>query len=214
MLPTVSLDQLVNYGGRMRRKLTQRGQERRDQLLSCAARLFAERGYHPTSVADIVENLGVGKGVFYWYFSSKEELLTELLKSSHLSLRRRQQAAIGDEPDPVRRIELGIRATLVWFQEHREYFSIIQFAAADETFAPVLRRNREVALADMIRHLKDAIVEGHIPDADPEMLAHSIYGVLDQLTRRYIIEHDEPAARVGDAAVSFCLGGLAGAAGV
>ena len=195
----------------MRRKLTQRGQERRDQLLSCAARLFAERGYHPTSVADIVESLGVGKGVFYWYFSSKEELLTELLKSSHLSLRRRQHAAIGDEPDPVRRIEFGIRATLEWFREHREYFSIIQFAATDETFAPVLRRNRETALADMIRHLKDAIVEGRIPDADPEMLAHSIYGVLDQLTRRYIIEHDEPATRVGDAAVSFCLGGLAGA---
>jgi AcrR family transcriptional regulator len=194
----------------MRRKLTQRGQERRDQLIGCAAVLFAERGYHPTSVADIVEHLGVGKGVFYWYFSSKEELLTELLKASHLSLRRRQQAAIGDEPDAVKRIELGIRATVAWFQEHREYFSIIQFAATDETFAPVLRRNREVALADTIRHLKDAIVEGRIPDADPEVLAHSIHGVLDQLTRRYLIEHDEPVERVADAAVSFCLGGLAG----
>src|SRR3954464_6135862 len=106
----------------MRSKLTPRGQERRAQLVTCAARLFAERGYHPTSVADIVEALGVGKGVFYWYFSSKEELLSELLKSSHLSLRRRQQAAMGDEPDPVRRIELGIRATLVWFRDHRDYF--------------------------------------------------------------------------------------------
>jgi AcrR family transcriptional regulator len=195
----------------VRRNLTPRGQDRRQQLLSCAARLFAERGYHPTSVADIVESLGVGKGVFYWYFSSKEELLTELLKSSHQSLRRRQQAAIGDEPDPVRRIELGIRATLEWFRDHRDYFSIIQFAAADETFAPVLRRNREVALADTIRHLKDAIVEGRIPDADPEALAHSIYGVLDQLTRRYLVDHDEPVERVAEAAVSFCLGGLRGA---
>jgi AcrR family transcriptional regulator len=192
----------------VRRKLTQRGQERRDQLIACAARLFAERGYHPTSVADVVEALGVGKGVFYWYFSSKEELLTELLKSSHQGLRRRQQAAIGDEPDPLRRIELGIRATLAWFRDHRDYFSIIQFAATDETFAPVLRRNREIALADTIRHLKDAIVEGLIPDGDPEMLAHAIYGVLDQMTRRYLIEHDEPVERVADAAVSFCLGGL------
>jgi AcrR family transcriptional regulator len=192
----------------MRRKLTQRGRERRDQLMTCAANLFAERGYHPTSVADIVESLGVGKGVFYWYFSSKEELLIELLKSSHLSLRRRQQAAIGDEPDPVRRIELGIRASLQWFRDHREYFAIIQFAATDETFAPVLRRNREVALADTIRHLKEAIVERRIPDGDPEMLAHSIHGVIDQLARRYLIEHDEPVGRVADAAVAFCLGGL------
>src|SRR5438132_10072894 len=109
----------------MRRKLTPRGRERREQLIECAARLFAERGYHPTSVADIVEALGVGKGVFYWYFTSKQELLTELLKSSNHELRTRQQQAIGDEPDPVRRIELGIRGSLEWFHAHREYFAII-----------------------------------------------------------------------------------------
>src|SRR5690348_6284080 len=130
----------------MRRKLTPRGRERRDQLIECAARLFAERGYHPTSVADIVGALGVGKGVFYWYFTSKDELLAEILRASHHDLRRRQQAAIVDEPDPVRRIEHGIRASLEWFGEHREFFAIIQFAATDETFAPILRSNDDVAL--------------------------------------------------------------------
>ena len=78
----------------MRRKLTPRGRERREQLMTCAARLFAERGYHPTSVADIVAALGVGKGVFYWYFASKDELLTELLKASNHDLRKRQQHAV------------------------------------------------------------------------------------------------------------------------
>jgi AcrR family transcriptional regulator len=192
----------------MRRKLTQRGRERREQLITCAARLFAERGYHPTSVSDIVEALGVGKGVFYWYFSSKEELLTELLKASNHSLRKQQQQAIGDEPDPVRRIELGIRTTLAWFQAHREYFSIIAFAATDETFAPVLHRNREIAIGDTIRHLKDGIVEGRIVDEDPEMLAHGIHGVVSELTRHYLVEASEPVDRVADLAVAFCLRGL------
>ena len=192
----------------MRSKLTQRGKDRREQLITCAARLFAERGYHPTSVADIVEALGVGKGVFYWYFSSKEELLTELLKSSNHDLRVRQQLAIGDEPDPVRRIELGIRASLTWFHEHRDYFAIIQFAATDETFAPVLHRNREIAIADTIRHLKDGIVEGRITDQDPEGLAHAIHGVVAELTRHYLIERDEPVDHVADLAVAFCLDGL------
>jgi AcrR family transcriptional regulator len=192
----------------MRRKLTQRGRDRREQLLAHAARLFAERGYHPTAVSDIVSSLGVGKGVFYWYFSSKEELLVEILKSSHLDLRRRQQAAIGDEADPLKRIELGIRASVDWFAQHREYFAIIQLAATDETFAPVLRRNREIGLADTIKHIKDAIVEHQVPDQDPEVLANAIHGVVDQLTRRYLLERDEPIEGVADAAVDFCLGGL------
>src|SRR2546423_15430640 len=94
------------------RRLTQRGRDRRSQLMEFAARRFAENGYHPTSVAEIVEGMGVGKGVFYWYFSSKEELLAEILRDAQLELRRRQQQAIGDEPDPVRRIEAGIRPTM------------------------------------------------------------------------------------------------------
>jgi AcrR family transcriptional regulator len=194
----------------MRRKLTPRGRERRDQLMECGARLFAERGYHPTSVADVVAALGVGKGVFYWYFASKEELLTELLKASNHDLRKRQQAAIEGVEDPIRRIELGIRASMIWFAEHRAYFAIIQFAATDETFAPVLARNREISIADTIRHLKDGIVEGTIRDGDPEMLAQAIHGVVAELTRGYILERDEPVDHVADLAVAFCLQGLAG----
>ena len=47
-----------------------------------AATRFAENGYHPTSVAEIVQGLGVGKGVFYWYFDSKEELFLEILREA------------------------------------------------------------------------------------------------------------------------------------
>jgi len=70
-----------------------------------AAARFAERGYHPTSVAEIVRAIGVGKGVFYWYFSSKEELFLEILKEAQTDLRRRQQQhrfPLGDEEPRVR----------------------------------------------------------------------------------------------------------------
>jgi AcrR family transcriptional regulator len=194
----------------VRRKLTQRGKDRRFQLMEHAAGLFAERGYHPTSVADIVESLGVGKGVFYWYFSSKEELLAEILRESHQDLRRRQQQAIGDEPNPVVRIELGIRATVEWFQEHRKFFTLFQFAASDERFAPVLRRNHDVAIADTVRHIKEGIVDGLVADQNPEMLAEAIVGTVNQLTRTYLFDRNEPIDRTIEAAVSFCLHGLVG----
>jgi AcrR family transcriptional regulator len=194
----------------MRRKLTQRGKDRRLQLMEHAAKLFAERGYHPTSVADIVESLGVGKGVFYWYFSSKEELLAEILRESHQALRRRQQQAIGDEPNPVVRIELGIRASIEWFLEHRKSFTLFQFAASDERFAPVLRRNHDVAIADTVRHIKEAIVDGLIADQNPEVLAEAMVGAINQLTQTYVFQRSEPVDRTSEAAVSFCLHGLVG----
>ena len=72
----------------------------------------------------------------------------------------------------------------------------------------MLHRNREIAIADTIRHLKDGIVEGRIIDEDPEMLAHAIHGVVSELTRHYLVERGEPVDRVADLAVAFCLDGL------
>ena len=192
----------------MQRKLTQRGRERRQQILDASARLFAERGYHPTSVAEIVDSLGVGKGVFYWYFESKEDLFLEILASSSQDLRRCQQAAIGDEPDPLRRIELGIRASLQWFLEHRHLINLSQFAATEERFASALRQNDTVAVDDITRHLKEAMADGSIPDQDPAMLAHALVGATRHLARTYLLQGKAPVEVVADVAVRFVMGGL------
>jgi Transcriptional regulator len=190
------------------RRLTQRGKQRRNELLTCAVRLFSEQGFHSTSVSDIVDTLGVGKGVFYWYFPSKDDLFIEILRSANRDLRRRQQAAIGGEPDPIRRIELGIRATMQWFHEHRSSFTLIQFARTDDRFSEVLSQNQAVAIADAVRHIKDGIVDGVITDQVPDVLAEAVVGVTERLARTYLLERDDPVTDVADAAVDFCLNGL------
>lgn len=175
-----------------------------------AARRFAENGYHPTSVAEIVQGMGVGKGLFYWYFSSKAELLEEILHESQQELRRRQQAAIGDEPDPLCRIELGIRASVDWLAENRHLSTLFRFAATDDQFVPALRRGQEVAIGDVVRHVKDGIVAGRIRDGDPHVLAHGILGVTNELAVNFLFKRGETAETVADDVVAFCLHGLEG----
>jgi AcrR family transcriptional regulator len=192
----------------MTRRLTQRGAERRRQLMDFAAKRFAENGYHPTSVAEIVQGLGVGKGVFYWYFSSKEELMLEILKDAQHDLRVVQQQAIADEPDPVKRIELGIRSSLAWSERNRDLQQLVQQAATEERFAPSLRRGQDVAVDDAAKHIKEAMAEGRIADADPIAVAHAVIGVTTHLARVYLYEKGEPADHVSDLVVTFCLDGL------
>jgi AcrR family transcriptional regulator len=192
------------------KRLTQRGKDRRDQLMAYATTRFAEQGYHPTSVSEIVAGLGVGKGVFYWYFDSKEQLFLEILRDAQTDLRRRQQQAIADEEDPIKRIELGLRASLAWSEAHRDHNKLIQFAATEATFAGALRRGQDIAVADVVKHVKEAIAEGRIRDADPDVLAHAMVGVAGHLTRTFIYERGEPADAVADATVTFCLHGLLG----
>jgi AcrR family transcriptional regulator len=190
------------------RRLTQRGKDRRDQLMAFAAARFAEQGYHPTSVSEIVSGLGVGKGVFYWYFDSKEQLFLEILKDAQTDLRRKQQQAIGDEEDPLERIRLGLHASMAWAEAHRDHNKLIQFAATETTFVTALRRGQDIAVADVVKHVKEAIAQGRIRDTDPDLLAHAMVGVAGHLTRVFIYERGEPADAIADAAVAFCLEGL------
>jgi len=190
------------------RRLTARGQRRRQELLELAARLFATQGYHPTSVADVVEGLGVGKGVFYWYFASKEELFLQILADAQRDLRRSQRQAIADEPDPVRRIESGIRTAVTWLSDNRHLFVLLEFARTEERFAPLIRQGEEQAVADALPHVKAGMDAGLIRREDPLVVAHAILGVTDQLARVLVLEQGRPAGEVADGAVAFCLGGI------
>jgi len=192
----------------MARRLTARGQRRRLELLDYAARRFASQGYHPTSVTDIVEGLGVGKGVFYWYFASKEELFRQILGDAQRDLRRTQRQAIADEPDPVRRIDAGIRASVAWLDANRHLFVLLEFARTEERFAPLIRQGEEQAVADALPHVKAGIAAGLIRREDPLVLAHAILGVTDRLARVLVLEEDRSADEAGEAAVAFCLEGI------
>ncbi|MER6527991.1 TetR/AcrR family transcriptional regulator [Streptomyces sp. NPDC001508] len=55
------------------------GSDRRAELLQIAARLFAGRGYAQTTVRDIADEAGILSGSLYHHFSSKEEMLHEIL---------------------------------------------------------------------------------------------------------------------------------------
>ena len=198
----------------MARRLTARGKERRAQLIDYATKRFAGDGYHPTSVADIVDGMGVGKGVFYWYFESKEELFVEILRTAQLDLRRTQLHAIEGEDDPVRRIELGIRAGVLWMASHPDMRRLLEFARTEATFSTAIAAGEARLVADAVTYLRDAISCGRIPDRDPEAVAHGILGVTNQLTMVYIDPGRGPRSRdheeLADLVVTICRNGFAG----
>lgn len=49
-------------------------EERRQEIIDTAFRLFTENGYEQTTVRDIVSDIGVAQGLFYYYFKNKEEV--------------------------------------------------------------------------------------------------------------------------------------------
>ena len=84
---------------------------RRSELTREAARLFAARGYHGTSIGDIARALGVQKGSRYAHIESKQDLLYEATREGAEAF----HSALDQIPDDLRvieRIRLALRAHL------------------------------------------------------------------------------------------------------
>src|SRR3954469_15366404 len=92
-------------------RLAQAMSARREELTRTAARLFAERGYHGTSLADVAEALGIQKASLYHHIESKEDLLWEVAWGGAEAF----HAALDSVPDDLpstERIRLALRGHL------------------------------------------------------------------------------------------------------
>lgn len=191
------------------RQLTRRGQERRDKLLAFATARFAEKGFHPTSVSEIVDGVGVGKGVFYWYFESKDELLIEILRTSLRELRTAQTSAVAEASDPLSRLEAGIRASLHWSTANGDVVKLMTFAWSEDQFAQVLRRGRDIVVTETAKLIEQAMDLGQIMAGDPTIMAVTVRATIDALSWESAAKNRD-AADVTETAVRMCLRGLHG----
>ncbi len=66
---------------RTKKQLLELRKRSRDKIMDNALRLFAQRGYHRTTVEQIARQAGVSKGLLYNYFTSKEELLESIIRA-------------------------------------------------------------------------------------------------------------------------------------
>lgn len=74
---------------------------RRREIIQTAQGLFFQRGYDNCSVADIIDAVGIAKGTFYHYFSSKEQLVTEMIDVMAESIYQEVEAIAADRDRSV-----------------------------------------------------------------------------------------------------------------
>ena len=84
---------------------------RRTELARQAARLFAEKGYHGTSIGDLADSMGVQKGSLYAHIEGKEDLLYETMRGGAAAFHGARDSVPDDAP-PAEKVRLALRAHL------------------------------------------------------------------------------------------------------
>ena len=121
---------MARYGekedGRVARAQRARA-ERRSAVLAAARGIFADKGYHATSIDDIIEAAGIARGTFYLYFESKRAIFDELLDGlleTIQSLVHRIDVGEG-APPPVEQMDLIVDRVIDALSANRELARIL-----------------------------------------------------------------------------------------
>jgi len=167
------------------RRHTEHGLERKRQLLDAAAELFAERGYASTRIADICRASGVAKGLFYWYFPTKQALFAELVRTMRLRLRRAQAAAMEPTAPTLARIGQGTEASVRFMAENAGYFALLDVERADRDMADVLTEGPGIYLDDLARLVVEGQRAGELRDDNAELLAVGVLGAVSSFSNSF-----------------------------
>ena len=148
--------------------------------------LFAQHGYGATRIADICREAGVAKGLFYWYFPTKAELFTELVRVMRRRLRRSQAEAM----DPGGRApstgsSAGTEASVRFMAANAAYFALLEVERTDPEFADVFSEGSGVYLADVRRLVVSGQSDGTITDGDAHLLSIGVLGAVSSFSNSY-----------------------------
>ena len=120
---------------------------RRDQILDAAAAVFAERGFHMTTIKDIAKAAEIADGTIYNYFANKTALLIGILER----LQRALQPDAADLPPPDADLREALRAYLSYPLKalHEDHFALFRVVMSEIMVNDDLRQAyRERILAE------------------------------------------------------------------
>ena len=185
---------------------------RRDELLELAATMFAERGLRATTVRDIADSAGILSGSLYHHFSSKEEMVDELLRGFLDWLFDRYQEIVATEPNPLERLKGLFMASFEAIEDRHAQVVIYQDEAkrlsGQGRFSYVEERNKEQRKM-WVDVLNQGIEEGYFrPDINVDLVYRFIRDTTWVSVRWYQPGGPLTAEQVGQQYLSIVLGGI------
>jgi AcrR family transcriptional regulator len=185
---------------------------RRDELLDLAATMFAERGLRATTVRDIADSAGILSGSLYHHFSSKEEMVDELLRGFLDWLFMRYEEIVATEPNPLERLKGLFMASFEAIEDRHAQVVIYQDEAkrlmGQPRFSYVEERNKEQRKM-WLALLNQGVDEGYFrPDIDVDLVYRFIRDTTWVSVRWYEPGGPMTAREVGQQYLSIVLGGI------
>jgi AcrR family transcriptional regulator len=171
------------------RELTSKGRQTRQAIEQAARKLFAERGFHGTTLADITSAAGKSPAVFYRYFADKEDLLAALAESflhdvvtpSGLSVH------LPESPDDDAFFTSVVTGYWNIFKQNIGIMiAVAQLGATQQRFAAVQNEFRRFGMDIVAASVRRAQEQGYGAELNPQHTAAAIALLFENFTTVFV----------------------------
>lgn len=187
---------------------------RRGEIMAAAKTVFARKGFHASTIADIAKEAGLAYGSIYWYFDSKEALFHALMAVEEEALRSYVASALaelGDTIDPEALFRTTVRATFEFFEADKASTKLLfrDASSLGEPFERHLGSMFERSIDEIETVVVSAQDRGDVVGHPPRMVAFTLAAMISQLALRRLSTDDGVGPDVvADFVVSLVLDGL------
>lgn len=183
----------------------------RDQIIRTALELFHEKGYHTTSLREIISTARCSKGGFYHHFASKEDLLY-LIHETFISyeLDRGDQAyrSPGTATSRLRKVIIDLILSIELYRPHVTVFFEERRSMSSAKFS-LLREKRDQYEQIVLDLIAEGIRTGEFrPDMDQRVACFAIFGMCNWTYQWYRPGGRKTAQEIGEMFSDMILGGL------
>jgi AcrR family transcriptional regulator len=169
--------------------LSAKGRHTRDAIEQAARKLFAERGFHGTTLADITSAAGKSPAVFYRYFADKQDLLAALAESFLHDIVAPSGVSLHLPKSPDDDAFFSAVVTGYWnmFKQNIGIMiAVAQLAATQPRFAAVQNEFRRIGMNIVAASVRRAQEQGYGDELDPEHTAAAIALLFENFTTVFV----------------------------
>jgi len=167
-----------------------RTNEKRARILDAAVKVFAERGFHSATVAEIARGAGVADGTIYLYFKGKDDLLLRLFDEKMTELVAEVKEALSTERNAPGKLRRFIQLHLALVERNPDLASVLIVELRQSAqFLKAADRQKLAAYVDLIAEVvREGQERGELDgNVSPATVKRAIFGALDELALGWLM---------------------------
>lgn len=154
--------------------------------MQAAISLFAAKGYHNTTVADIIKHINVARGTFYRYFKDKNDLFSQLLENNFRYIKRVLAEVQDKNPHNIADLEVILSRSFIELMKQdnsRDFVSIMvnEATGADVVFAQKIQLFYDELAEVFGTYIARVRNTDTIKNMDPRISAYLMLGALKEI---------------------------------